>query len=77
MPRRHTVDARMNMSPPMIGVPFLFLCQEGPISRMEAPAFSAWSIGSSSCPNAQDSAPPTTAVIRIRVMNNFLRLWKL
>ena len=31
---------KMNMSPPMVGVPCLFLCQLGPTSRMVWPNFS-------------------------------------
>ena len=29
--------AKMNMKPPMVGVPCLFLCQLGPMSRMVCP----------------------------------------
>ena len=35
-----TAAAMMNISPPMVGVPCLFLCQLGPTSRMVWPNFS-------------------------------------
>src|SRR5699024_7802670 len=34
-----TAAPRMNMSPPMVGVPCLDICQVGPISLMDCPAF--------------------------------------
>ena len=40
----------MNMRPPMVGVPCLFMCQVGPISLMLCPAFSFTSAGISSFP---------------------------
>src|SRR5574344_2054621 len=40
----------MNMSPPMVGVPCLVMCQVGPISLMLCPALSLISSGISSLP---------------------------
>ena len=37
---RHTnVTARMNMTPPMVGVPVFAMCQVGPFSFISCPAF--------------------------------------
>ena len=35
-----TDAAKINMSPPMVGVPDFLLCQEGPSSRISCPNFS-------------------------------------
>ena len=40
----------MNIRPPMVGVPCLAMCQAGPISLMDWPAFSRTSAGISSLP---------------------------
>ena len=37
--RHTTAMAAMNISPPMVGVPDLDMCQRGPSSRMACPAF--------------------------------------
>lgn len=41
---------RINISPPMVGVPCLDMCQVGPSSRMLCPAFHLRSRGSKICP---------------------------
>ena len=47
LPTRQRIVPKINISPPIMGVPALVLCQVGPISRMDCPAFSARSTGSS------------------------------
>ena len=42
---KQAMEAIMNISPPIMGVPALLLCHVGPTSRMDCPAFSARSTG--------------------------------
>ena len=63
--------AAMKMMPPMVGVPDLALCQVGPTSRMDCPAFRARSTGMSSLPTSTDSAKAQTAASRMRSISRF------
>ena len=55
---------RMNMMPPMVGVPCLFLCHLGPTSRMVWPNFSLCSSGMSHRPSRAVTAKDSTATER-------------
>ena len=70
MPTRQRIVPKMNISPPIMGVPALLLCQVGPISRMDCPAFSARSTGSSRYPMPPVRMQPAAAVIKILVMTS-------
>ena len=58
---------RMNISPPMVGVPCLERCQVGPSSRMDWPAFSRRSTGIRICP-AMAVTPNATIKLRMYVI---------
>ena len=54
---------RMNMSPPMVGVPCLDMCQVGPSSLMDWPAFIRRSTGIKIFPAMADTTKDTSAAI--------------
>ena len=56
-----TAMPKMNISPPMVGVPCLFLCQLGPTSRMVWPNFSLCRKGIIHFPRAAVMAKAITA----------------
>ena len=58
----------MNIRPPMVGVPCLVMCHEGPISLMACPAFSRRSAGISSLPTTAVMAKHTTAGSTISII---------
>ena len=55
----------MNISPPMVGVPCFDMCQVGPISLMDCPAFMRRSRGMSPFPPRAAAAKATTKLITI------------
>ena len=61
------VMAAMNMIPPIVGVPCLDMCQDGPISLIDCPAFNARRAGTRNQPITAVSAraiiPDQTLVI--------------
>ena len=67
-----TAMARMNINPPMVGVPCLDMCQVGPSSRMDCPAFSRRSTGIRICP-AITATPKATIKLRIYVITETSR----
>ena len=66
-------EARMNIIPPIVGVPALLLCHFGPISRMDCPALRARSIGMAILPkstvrtNAQTAASKISMRLLLRI----------
>ena len=58
----------MNMIPPMVGVPSLLLCQLGPISLMDWPAWSARRAGMSTHPTAAEMPNAANAANSIRMV---------
>ena len=60
--------ATMNMIPPMVGVPSLFLCQLGPISLMDCPACSARRMGMSTHPTSTEITKAVSAASSIRTI---------
>ena len=56
--------AMINMTPPMVGVPCLAMCQVGPSERMDCPAFSRRSRGMRICPTM---AATPKAMIKLRM----------
>ena len=52
--------ATMNISPPMVGVPALELCQVGPSCRISCPAFSFRSSASTNLPRIMVSTQPAS-----------------
>ena len=57
--------AMMNMSPPMVGVPCLAICQVGPSSLMDWPAFSRLRAGMRILPRTAVRTKLTARAIRI------------
>ena len=63
--RAVTTVAAMNMMPPMVGVPCLDMCQVGPSSLMDWPAFSRRSMGMRNLPRTALMAKPRITAARI------------
>ena len=64
----------MNMMPPMVGVPCLAMCQTGPISLMDCPAFRACSQGIRNLPIRAEAAKATRKLIKYLIFCSFGRL---
>ena len=60
-----TTTAAMNIRPPMVGVPCLDMCQVGPSSLMDCPAFHRRKAGTRNFPKMALMAKPSTTAARV------------
>ena len=60
---------KINIIPPMVGVPCLFLCHRGPMSRIVCPKWSFLRMGSSHIPEIAVMAKASTTAMMIQILS--------